>query len=98
MNFKLKVILADTSDYSDLGRRFRFAILDTDKASDYPANFVCLLPSNFSGGDKNVFFRIFGDKSKEQALLFLNEALGEEQDATIKAEIQRRLKVLAKSP
>jgi hypothetical protein len=82
--------------YTDLGRRFRFAVLDLDRSLDYPANFVCLLPTKIynEGKVNNGFFKIFGDKSLEQAKLLLTKALKSEDDPEVKAEIKRRLTLL----
>jgi hypothetical protein len=92
MKNKLKVFPIDT----DLGRRFRFVVLDLDRSRDYPANFVCLLPTMVSneGKSNNVFFKTFGDKSVEQAKLLLTEALKNENEAEVKVEIERRLTLL----
>ena len=92
MKNKLKVFPIDT----DLGRRFRFAVLDLDRPRDYPANFVCNLPSMVSNEGKanNVFFKVFGKESVEQAKLLLTEALKSENEAEVKVEIERRLTLL----
>jgi len=92
MKNKLKVFIVDT----DLGRIFRFAVLDLDKAPNYPANFVCLLPTMVSneGKSSNVFFKIFGKESLEQAKLLLTEALKSENEPEVKVEIERRLTLL----
>jgi hypothetical protein len=96
LNYKLKVVAVNTADYTDLGRRFRFAVLDLDKARDYPANFVCVLPTTLSNEGKvdNVFFKIFGNKSLERAKLLLTDALKNEDDPEVKVEIERRLTLL----
>jgi hypothetical protein len=96
LKLKLKVVQVDTADYSVLGKRFRFAVLDLDKARDYPANFVCALPTMVRNDGKvdNVFFKIFGNKSLEQAKLLLTEALKNEDDPEVKVEIERRLTLL----
>ncbi|MGD0070789.1 MAG: hypothetical protein ABSB71_04430 [Candidatus Bathyarchaeia archaeon] len=93
MKIKLKVF---TVDYTDLGRRFRFAVLDLDRNRDYPANFVCILPTMVSNEGKvnNVFLKTFGDKSLEQAKLLLTEALKNEDEPEVKVEIERRLTLL----
>jgi len=93
MKIKLKVF---TVDYTDLGRRFRFAVLDLDRNRDYPANFVCILPTMVSNEGKvnNVFLKTFGDKSVEQAKLLLTEALKNEDEPEVKVEIERRLTLL----
>ena len=96
MNFKLKVFTIDDVDDFSLGRRFRFAVIDLEKSRDYPANFVCLLPSIMREERKsnNVFQKIFGNKGLEQAKALLTAALKTENDSKIKAEIERRLKLL----
>ena len=92
MKNELKVFPIDT----DLGRKFRFAVLDLDRSVDYPANFVCVLPTAISNEGKvnNVFFQIFGKESLEQAKLLLTEALKSENEAEVKVEIARRLTLL----
>jgi hypothetical protein len=89
----------DAEDYS-VGRRFRFAVVDLDKGKDYPLNFVCMLPMKIDGGGKSpsVFLQIFGDKSVEQARALLTGALETESDSEVKAEIERRLKLLEAKP
>lgn len=96
MKAKLMVFAVDIADCDDLGRRFRFAVVDTDKAKDYPANFVCLLPLGCSASAKSnsVFYKIFKDKSLGQAKLLLTEALKAEGKPEVNAEITRRLKLL----
>jgi len=92
-------ILDSAEDYS-VGRRFRFAVVDLDKAKDYPLNFVCMLPMQLSlkGNGGNVFAKVFGDKSLGVAKELLLGALETESDSEVKAEIERRLKLLAPKP
>ena len=92
MKNKLKVFTVDT----DLGRRFRFAVLDLDRPRDYPANFICILPTAVSNEGKanNVFFKVFGKESVKQAKLLLTEALKNENEPEVKVEIERRLTLL----
>ena len=94
--FEMRLKLETFVYYTDLGKRFRFAVLDLDRSLDYPANFVCLLPSKIynEGKVNNGFFRIFGDKSLEQAKSLLTKALKNEDDSEVKAEIVRRLALL----
>jgi hypothetical protein len=89
----------DAEDYS-VGRRFRFAVVDLDKAKGYPLNFVCMLPMQPSSSGKglSVFVKVFGDKSLELARELLTGALETEDDSEIKAEIERRLKLLEPKP
>jgi len=86
-------------DYS-VGRRFRFAVVDLDKGKKYPLNFVCMLPTKIDadGKSQSVFLQIFGDKSLEQARALLTGALETESDSEVKAEIERRLKLLDAKP
>ena len=82
-------------DYS-LGKRFRFAVVDLDKSKSYPSNFVCVLPTQMGdkGKSKSVFLQVFGDRSIEQARALLTGALETEEESEVKAEIEKRLKML----
>ena len=82
-------------DYS-VSKRFRFAVVDLDKSKSYPSNFVCMLPTQISGKTKpqSAFFQFFGDRNLEQARALLAEALQAEEEPEVKAEIERRLKLL----
>jgi formylmethanofuran dehydrogenase subunit E len=54
-----------------------------------------MLPSQFGKGKTDsVFLKLFGDKSLEQAKCLLKTAYDKENDSDIKAEIERRLKLL----
>jgi len=77
-------------------RRFRFAIVDSDKPGGYPRNFICLLPCRVTevGKSNSVFLNIFGNKGVEQARRLLTEALKKEKTWEIKNEIERRLELL----
>ena len=81
-------------------RRFSFAVIDLDKAEVYPLNFVCMLPSqlNPEGKGPNVFVKVFGDKSSAVAQKLLLETLEKENNAEVKDEIERRLKLLEPKP
>ncbi len=71
------------------------AVVDTDRSNRYPQNFVCMLPQYASKlSPKSPFFRIFQEKSRSAAESLLTEALKEDNDEEIKAEISRRLKQL----
>ena len=93
MKMRLKIFAEDTVN---LGKHFRFAVVDLDKSRDYPANFVCILPVVVSndGKSQTAFFKIFGNKSLEQAKLLLTRAFKNESEYEVKGEIQRRLKLL----
>ncbi len=75
------------------------AVVDMDKSPDYPENFLCRLPvlkrlPRRLNDSSNIFLRIFGNRSIEVAKTLLTDALQEEDDVEIKAEIKRRLKLL----
>ncbi len=79
--------------------RVDLVVVDLNKSIDYPGNFVCRLPvlkrlpgkiNSFS----SPFLRIFGDRSLEVAKTLLTDALQEEDDMDVKAEIKLRLKLL----
>ena len=93
MSFELKILEHDGWG-DNVQRRFHFAVVDLGKAENYPLNFVCMLPVNLGSKQDSVFLRIFGSKSLEQARTLLNDALKTENNAKIKVEIERRLKLL----
>lgn len=96
MDCKLQVFKREQAD-NGLGTTYRFAVLDTDKAKDYPANFVCMLPLKVDqrkGKMVNVFGELFGDRSIDFAIGLLNDALKNESDTEIRTEIVRRLKLI----
>lgn len=96
MDCKLQVFKRDAREgYS--GWTYRFAIVNYNKSKTYPANFVCMLPVKLYQGKANygsVFGTLFGDKSLEFAIGLLNDALKTEDDTEIKAEIEKRLKLI----
>jgi formylmethanofuran dehydrogenase subunit E len=54
-----------------------------------------MLPSQFGKGKvDSAFLKLFGDRSLEQAKALLNAAWEREDDSEVKAEIERRLKLL----
>ena len=79
------------------GPSYRFAVVDYNKASEYPANFVCMLPlkiESVKGKSLNTFGELFGEKSIDFAIELLKKALLSEKDAKIKLAIEKRLKLL----
>ena len=96
MKLELEIFAVDTDENTLTGRRFRFAIIDSDKPGGYPRNFICLLPSRVTevGKSNSVFLTIYGSKGMEQARRLLSEALKKEKNAEIKNEIERRLELL----
>jgi hypothetical protein len=76
---------------------YNFAVIDDNKAKDYPANFVCMLPLKIYKGKNSVnsvFGSVFGDKSLEYAVKLLNDAYTVENDTEVKGEIEKRLKLI----
>jgi hypothetical protein len=96
MDCRLQVFKRGEMDNS-LTKTYRFAVLDLNKAKDYPANFVCMLPLKVdqrNGKTLNVFGELFGDKSVDFAIGLLNDALKNESDVEVKTELERRLKLI----
>ena len=96
MKLELEIFAVDTAENTRAGRRFRFAIVDSDKPGGYPGNFICLLPSRVTevGKSNSVFLTLYGNKGMEQARLLLTEALKKEKNVEIENEIERRLELL----
>jgi hypothetical protein len=82
----------DENDSSQ--KKFRFALVDQSKSKSYPSNFICILPAKICGKTESAFTKVFKDKSLEQAKSLLKKAYNKEDDSEIKAEIERRLKLL----
>lgn len=89
----------DAEDYS-ARKHIRITVVDLDKAKSYPLNFVCLLPLHFgvAGSKPNSFVKLFGERSLELARKLLVDALKVEQDADVRGELERRLKLLDVKP
>ena len=75
-------------------KKFRFAVVDQSKSKSYPSNFICILPTNIGGKAESAFTKVFKDNSLEQAKSLLKKAYDKEDDSEVKAEIERRLKLL----
>ena len=100
MNLRLHVSKnRDARDYSQ-GRHIRFAVIDLDKSKSYPENYVCMLPlqPRANGKAHNIFSELFGKNCLELAKRLLTRALKAESDLEIKAEIEKRLKLLGPKP
>jgi hypothetical protein len=95
MDLKLHIIKRDDlEDYSQR-HRFCFAVVDLSKSKSYPSNYVCMLPVQIKKSkNENIFQKLFGEKSVEQAKFLLNDALKNVDDSEIKFEIEHRLKLL----
>jgi hypothetical protein len=100
MNLLLHVSKRDDIRDSFQSYYIRFAVVDLDKSQCYPLNFVCMLPQQVSGNGKqySVFTRVFGNHSLELAKQLLTKALETADDSEIKAEIEKRLKLLEPKP
>ena len=85
---------------SDFIEEIIFAVVDLEKAEEYPANFVCLLPKNLERGIKpsNKFLEIYGKEGSTIAIKLLTNALVSENDPEVKLEIEKRLKALEPEP
>ncbi len=87
---------SELEQFDDSKNRVYFVIVNKDKAKKYPANFVCVLPTQKNSIEKpsTEFSRLFGQDSLRLARQLLKGALNEEDDAEVKAEIEKRLKLL----
>jgi hypothetical protein len=95
MKPSLYVCSYNSKDYY-AGKRFRFAVVDLDKPKGFPSNFICMLPIQINGKSKfeTSFRHIFGDESIQQARSLLTDGLKTEEEPEVKAEIEKRLKLL----
>ena len=95
MDIKLQVFVCYKDENNSFQKNFRFAVVDFTKSKSYPQNFVCMLPSQLGKGKvDSAFLKLFGDKSLDQAKALLKDAWEREDDSEVKAEIERRLKLL----
>jgi hypothetical protein len=74
----------------------QLVVVDLDKSSQYPLNFVCVLPRYFRLLEKrsSKFAKTFGPKSLTLAKRLLVEADRKEDDPQIKKIIGKRIKDL----
>ncbi len=100
MKLKLRASRKQINKVSGLEEAIIFAVVDLEKSKDYPANFVCMLPGDLKPrkNSPTTFAKIFGDDALTLAKNLLVSALQSEDDAEIKTEIQRRLKVFDPTP
>ena len=99
MRFGLR-ISERKGEKSSSNKRFNFAVIDLDKADTYPMNFICKLPKplRLHGSNGNAFVKKFGRTGYELAKVLLQKALEQEEAPEIRAEIERRLKMLDPNP
>jgi len=76
----------------------QLVVVDIDKSTDYPLNFVCILPRYFRLLEKrsSKFAKTFGPKSLALAKRLLVEAGKKEADPQIKKVINKRIKDINK--
>ena len=98
----LRLCVSKRDDMRDHSQSYyiRFAVVDLDRSQSYPSNFVCMLPQNMGvdGKPSSVFSKVFGTDSLELAKRLLTKASKAEDDSEIKAEIEKRLKLLEPKP
>ncbi len=96
MRAKLRVLKNENAKNYSRREHLRFAVVDLDRAGDYPLNFVCMLPMGIGskGAMSTVFERVFGDSSLEVARELLTDALKNVDDIEVRNEIERRLRLL----
>jgi len=94
-DYRLQVVF-EPFERNAWSRRYRFAVIDPNKPKGYPANFVCVLPRRIfeSGKPVTEFAKIFGKKSIEFAIVLLKDALRQESDEKVKAELIKRISLL----
>ena len=96
INPQLLILRRIDLEHFESGNRIYFVVVNLDKAKDYPANFVCVLPTQRNSIVKpsTEFSRVFGSDSLPLAKRLLRAAWEDEDDTEIRAEIWRRLKLL----
>jgi hypothetical protein len=74
----------------------QLVVVDLDRSSQYPLNFVCVLPRYFRLLEKrsSKFAKTFGPTSLSIAKSLLVEADKKEDDPQIKKAINKRIKAL----
>ena len=95
MDCRLQVFKRPTDN--SLASSYRFAVVDFSRSKSFPQNFVCMLPVKINQDNQkvaNIFGGLFGEKSVDFAMELLNKALKYESDTDVRAEIERRLKLI----
>lgn len=100
MNLRLYVSKRDDMRDHSQSHYIRFAVVDLDRSQNYPSNFVCMLPQQIGGkcNPTSVFAKTFENNGLELTKRLLTLALKAEGDSEIKAEIEKRLKLLEPKP
>ncbi len=74
---------------------YHFLVVNSDAKTNYPLNFVCLLPKHQKYvREYTEFSRIFEQRSEDLAKKLLSDALKREANPFIRKEIQKRLSIL----
>jgi hypothetical protein len=96
MNPQLLILRKNEMDQFDSGNRVYFVVVNLDKDREYPANFVCILPAQKHSIIKpsTEFSSVFGTDGLRLAKKLLKDALRDEDESQIRAEIERRLRIL----
>ena len=97
MKLQLRITELEIKHYNtETKTKHLFAVIDLDKAKEYPQNFVSLLPKNINPKTKpaNVFEGLFGNESVKIAKHLLERALETRPNLKTKLAIRERLKLL----
>ncbi len=95
MNLQLYISKKNTSRHSEYKEDYVLAIVDLDKASSYPRNFVCVLPQlSPTNKSSSAYLKLFGEESLPLAKRLLKKALKHEADSEVKTELQKRVDIL----
>jgi len=97
MKLQLRITELEIKHYNTENRtKHLFAVIDLDKAKEYPQNFVSVLPKHIKSTTKpaNVFERLFGNESIKIAKHLLEKALKTRPTPKAKLAIRERLKLL----
>jgi hypothetical protein len=100
LTFELRIFKGDYGRGRYSKRHLRFVVLDSNKSTSYPSNFISMLPMRIDSDGKipSVFTELFGNNSLKIAKGLLTVCLKKEHDSEIKAEIERRLNLLEPNP
>jgi hypothetical protein len=100
LTFELRIFKEEYGRGRYAGSHLQFVVLDSNKSTSYPSNFVSKLPMRIDSDGKipSAFTKLFGNNSLEIARGLLTVSLKKEHDSEIKAEIERRLNLLEPSP
>jgi hypothetical protein len=97
MKLQLRITEKEIKHYNTKTKtKHLFAVIDLDKAENYPQNFVSMLPKNIKATQKpaNKFEGLFGNASKKMAKHLLEKALRTRPNPKTTLAIMERLKLL----